>query len=243
MYDETIMETCRPLDFSIHEELGDVDYVFTDKTGTLTANILTFQGCSLDGTAYSVTKEDSKKDLKQKIAQEVEKAKNMNVDRTDLSFYQFFLSCSVCNDVLVIPGQDDFQGSSTDEITLVNAAKDLGFQLTNRTPNEVSIMVKNMGELKFKVLHKIEFTSERKKMTSVVQQEGSDEVLVYTKGADNVIIKAATTEKSLAKLNGLKSDLEEFSQVGFRTLCFGVKKLTQREFKDWKEKEHEAKMA
>jgi len=75
MYDETIMETCRPLDFSIHEELGDVDYVFTDKTGTLTANILTFQGCSLDGQAYSVTKEDSKRDMKDKIAQEVEKAK------------------------------------------------------------------------------------------------------------------------------------------------------------------------
>jgi len=59
MYDETIMETCKPLDFSIHEELGDVDYIFTDKTGTLTANILSFQGCSLDGAAFSIKDEGS----------------------------------------------------------------------------------------------------------------------------------------------------------------------------------------
>lgn len=71
-------------------------------------------------------------------------------------------------------------------------------------------------------------------MTSVVQQEGSDEILVYSKGADNVIIKAATTEKSQAKLASLKSDLEDFSQVGFRTLCFGVKKMTLSDFQDWK---------
>ena len=53
------METCKPLDFSIHEELGDVDYIFTDKTGTLTANILSFQGCSLDGAAFNIKDEGS----------------------------------------------------------------------------------------------------------------------------------------------------------------------------------------
>jgi magnesium-transporting ATPase (P-type) len=132
--------------------------------------------------------------------------------------------------VLVIPGDNSFQGSSTDEITLVNAAKTYGFELTARSPNEVKVVIQNKGELKFKLLHKIEFTSERKKMTSVLQQEGSNEVLIYTKGADNVIIKAATTEKSKKKLNALQLDLEEFSQVGFRTLCFGVKIISVEAF-------------
>jgi len=67
MYDPVIMETCHPMDFSIHEELGDIDYVFTDKTGTLTANILSFQGCSIDGNSYTLRDQHSHKDLKSKL--------------------------------------------------------------------------------------------------------------------------------------------------------------------------------
>jgi len=70
--------------------------------------------------------------------------------------------------VLVIPGQEDYQGSSTDEITLVNAAKSHGFELTNRTPSGISIKIEGKGSETWKVLHKIEFSSERKKMSVVL---------------------------------------------------------------------------
>ena len=44
---------CRAL--NIPEELGQVEYVFTDKTGTLTENNMVFQRCSINGIDYGHT--------------------------------------------------------------------------------------------------------------------------------------------------------------------------------------------
>lgn len=58
--------------------------------------------------------------------------------------FTFWLSCAICNDVLVVKSEDgsiEYHGSSTDEITLVNAAKDFGFILTDRKGDIVTVMI------------------------------------------------------------------------------------------------------
>jgi len=41
---------------NLNEQLGQVDYVFSDKTGTLTCNIMTFKKMSIGKYSYGIDK-------------------------------------------------------------------------------------------------------------------------------------------------------------------------------------------
>jgi phospholipid-transporting ATPase len=51
---------------SLVEELGQIAYIFSDKTGTLTRNEMEFQECSIFGTMYAQTVDDAKREQGQK---------------------------------------------------------------------------------------------------------------------------------------------------------------------------------
>lgn len=51
---------------SLVEELGQISYIFSDKTGTLTCNEMEFRECSIYGTTYAQTVDDNKRDQGQK---------------------------------------------------------------------------------------------------------------------------------------------------------------------------------
>jgi phospholipid-translocating ATPase len=43
---------CVPKTWNISDDLGQIEYIFSDKTGTLTQNIMEFQRCSVNGVPY-----------------------------------------------------------------------------------------------------------------------------------------------------------------------------------------------
>lgn len=54
MYHAETDTPCRVRTMALNEELGQIDYIFTDKTGTLTCNIMEFRKCSINGVSYGL---------------------------------------------------------------------------------------------------------------------------------------------------------------------------------------------
>ena len=52
MYYGALDAPCAPKTWNISDDLGQIEYVFSDKTGTLTQNIMEFQKCSVHGVSY-----------------------------------------------------------------------------------------------------------------------------------------------------------------------------------------------
>lgn len=52
MYYPRLDYPCTPKSWNISDDLGQIEYVFSDKTGTLTQNVMEFKKCTINGVTY-----------------------------------------------------------------------------------------------------------------------------------------------------------------------------------------------
>ncbi|PGH34099.1 phospholipid-translocating ATPase [[Emmonsia] crescens] len=52
MYYDKLGYPCTPKSWNISDDLGQIEYIFSDKTGTLTQNVMEFKKCTINGVSY-----------------------------------------------------------------------------------------------------------------------------------------------------------------------------------------------
>ncbi|XP_066573097.1 phospholipid-transporting ATPase VB isoform X2 [Amia ocellicauda] len=140
-----------------------------------------------------------------------------------------------------------YEAESPDEAALVYAAKAYGFTLLSRTTDQVTVKLPQGNILTFEVLHTLPFDSNRKMMSVLVRHPVTKEVIVYTKGADSVIMDVLESPLGENKMKKIAADtqmhLNAYAKEGLRTLCIAKKVLNEEAYEDWSNNRLEAQAA
>jgi magnesium-transporting ATPase (P-type) len=93
-------------------------------------------------------------------------------------------------------GDLNYNASSPDELALVNGARFLGATFECRDEeNNINITYRGKS-VQYKLLNVIEFDSARKRMTVVVRNNETQEILVLCKGADSTLLPLLKDKKT-----------------------------------------------
>lgn len=216
----------------ILDDLGQIGYVFSDKTGTLTDNIMKFRRISVAGTSWwhedrglTTDKSDMSPEGRGRTTDDL--IAQMRQDpRSTLSqaAYEYILALAVCHTCL--PEKDpqtgeimDFQASSPDELALVRAAQELGILVVERSTQSLTLEISHgLGQgvrrEVYEVLDVIEFSSKRKRMSIVVRRPDG-RIWVICKGADTIVLPRLRKAQMDARRQSLRHHQRGSTNLSF----------------------------
>ncbi|XP_028397580.1 probable phospholipid-transporting ATPase IF isoform X2 [Dendronephthya gigantea] len=236
MYNEETDEPAKANTSDLNEELGQIQYVFTDKTGTLTENDMQFRTCSINGRKYE--------ELDGLLCADGLRSRNFESSNFTPEMREFFLTLSLCHTVHATEEEDKdapypyfYQASSPDEKAFVEASHRYGLTFQGTSGEHMQVKIGNEVQ-SYKLLHVLEFDSTRKRM-SVIISEMDGTIVMYCKGAETAILEKTIdgpTDVTLAHINS-------YAEKGLRTLAIAKKVIPKEKYEEMNAKLKEASEA
>lgn len=216
----------------ILDDLGQIGYVFSDKTGTLTDNIMKFRRISVAGTSWwhhdrgltegkTPVPPDGRGRTTDDLVDQIRQDPRSTLSQ---AAYEYILALAVCHTCL--PEKDpetgevtDFQASSPDELALVRAAQDLGILVIERSTQSLTVEISHgLGQggkrETYEILDVIEFSSKRKRMSIVVRRPDG-RLWVICKGADTIVLPRLRKAQMDARRQSLRQHQRGSTNLSF----------------------------
>ncbi|KAL0225811.1 hypothetical protein P9112_013135 [Eukaryota sp. TZLM1-RC] len=238
----------------IPEELGRIEYFFTDKTGTLTQNEMVFKKLHLGSICFN---RDSLEDVSLALKDYFNKtsANDQTSQPSVLSMRaakshhmshrvaEVVFSIALCHNVTPVYPDGEaktaknktLQAASPDEVALVKFSDFVGLSLVDRDLTTITLQNRFGKSFGFEVLYVFPFTSERKRMGIIVRNTATGKVTYYQKGADVVMAKIVNQNE------WLDEEVGNMAREGLRTLVFAKKDLSEAQLTYFANKYSEAK--
>ena len=234
MYDTETKSFAHARCSTLAEDLGQIEYVLTDKTGTLTENQMVFKKCSINNIIYGHTLENADvwddQNLKKRL------------DYGDETVVDYFRCLALCHGVMpaklpdgeVDPrtnGSVAYSSASPDEEALCRAAAFFGVCFVERTTAEMQVQIGDEPQReRWLLLNVLEFSSERKRMSVIVKDARSGRIRIYIKGADDRVAERVRQGQDIARC---KMHLDTFAESGLRTLLVAARDIDESEYSRW----------
>jgi len=242
-HDEDLPE-CIVRSSNLPEELGRIDYLLTDKTGTLTKNEMQLKKLHLASLLFS---KDDLEDIRKYalwgftereahyshgnavISKEVlfsgsssQTAYPQSLQHMQTVVSQALLAIAIAHHVTPFIEEDGtrtIQAASPDEVALVSFCEDCGLILLERSASLIRLRTPTGREEQFEILCEFPFTSAARRMGIVVRDHQTMETVFYVKGADMIIAQLVHENDWLEEESG------NLAREGLRTLAYAKKTL------------------
>jgi phospholipid-transporting ATPase len=248
IFDEILGKPTLSKTSDLIEELGQVEFIFSDKTGTLTQNSMILKKCFVNKKIYGVLKEKEEKDcftINGDLTASKKILSNFDVDQKDKeSLLDFFNLIALCHSVF--PEKTDkgiiYQGSSPDDVALVQGAAQMGIEFISKDFNDLKINNRLLNsESSWELIVEMPFDSNRKRMSVIIKNKSTNELFLLSKGADNIMLSDDRINLNQEEYDEIDNVINLFSKEGLRVLVMGMRYVSDDEFEDWQDRLNEAR--
>ncbi|KAI8956962.1 phospholipid-translocating P-type ATPase [Daldinia sp. FL1419] len=256
---------------TIPEDLGRIEYLLSDKTGTLTQNEMEMKKIHVGTVSYA---NEAMDEVVAYVRHGFVRTPNDGALVTPSSSYNttagvtatrtrreigsrvrdVVLALAICHNVTPTVEEENgqpvtsYQASSPDEIAIVRWTESVGLRLAHRDRKRLALESTETGKVvvQVQILDIFPFTSDGKRMGIIVRFH---EYLRPSLGSDNGEIwfyqkGADTVMGSIVAANDwLDEETANMAREGLRTLVVGRKKLSNEQYRDFSTSYQEASLA